>query len=101
MKPLLLLLAAGAFLLPASAQMADTAEGRMAQCIAQVTEASEKAGAPEKDPKAVCDCLSAGMAENEALRAEVTVAKGLPAPGEASEEMVELIHSCRAKTSES
>jgi len=101
MKSLILIFAAGAALLPASAQLADTPEERMAQCIMQVTEASEAAGSPEEDPAAVCDCLSAGMAENEALREEVAAAKGLPAPDEASEEMVDLIHSCKGKTSES
>ena len=100
MKTLLLAAASVAFLLPASAQLAETADARMAQCVVQVTESSTKAGKPEKDPAAVCACLSAGMAENDALRAEVTAAKGLPAPGEASEEMVELIHSCQGATSE-
>ena len=47
MKLFLLTLAAGAVLLPASAQLAETPEERQAQCIAQVTEASEKAGSPE------------------------------------------------------
>ena len=101
MKLFLLTLAAGAVLLPASAQLAETPEERQAQCIAQVTEASEKAGSPEEDPAAVCDCLSAGMAENEELREEIAAAKGLPAPSEASEEMANLIESCKGKTSES
>lgn len=101
MKALILPLIACAVMLPASAQLSDSADERMARCVAQVTEASAKAGEPEKDPAAVCTCLSAGMADDEALRDEVAAAKGLPAPDIASEDMVALIQSCKGKTSES
>lgn len=69
-------------------------EEAKAQCVVEITKASEAQGEDPSQADAICDCLVPKIAESETLIAEVQSNGGLPAPGAASEALDAVVKSC-------